>query len=259
MRLRFTFLLFTFFQTAVCCTTLIAQQRYIDWEAGAISPVDTVVSGNGLPLEFKWTNHGPDVWEHGDSLFYLLITNRDGENTLTYAGILYNYYDGYDVGQTAVYGDNYDITFNYPDITEPTPINFCVYVLTSVQLTNGDSLKLSYVDPDLSNNISCQPVVVLPQGTSVADAPAREQSFFQVFPNPCRDVVHISIHSNADKGLVKITDMLGREQVRKVVHPSGQLAGVPLALDVSLIPEGMYFLTVEIEDKKASEKIWVAR
>lgn len=75
-----------------------------------------------------------------------------------------------------------------------------------------------------------------------------ENQTFQVYPNPCKDRVHVNSSMN-DIGNCRLIDAFGR-----VVYQENVL-GPNVIIDLKSIPQGVYFLQVENEDLIFTERI----
>lgn len=245
-----------FFEIICLSANLVsAQQRSIDWEVISISPVGNVENHHSLPLKFKFRNHGPDTWEHGDSILYVLSTVYNNENHVNYAGVLYNYYGPADSGQTLEYADPYVITFNYTPLTEPLTLDYCVSFYTHFDLANGDSMVLSYTDPDQSNNESCQQVTVYPDGSTAVSDPGSESLFeFSFFPNPADDRVTLRLKDNTQELSVTLSDITGKQVFREYFDSQSLVSGSQI-LDIARFSNGIYLLHIESGSCSATKKL----
>lgn len=77
---------------------------------------------------------------------------------------------------------------------------------------------------------------VQPSGIS----PAGKLETLTVFPNPCHDVLNINVSNGAENADVKITDALGR-----TVEAQHHFLNQTLILNTSMLPGGIYFLSIE--------------
>lgn len=65
------------------------------------------------------------------------------------------------------------------------------------------------------------------------------------FPNPCADVLNVSLPDDEQNATIKITDALGR-----VIEAEHHFQNDALILNTSLLPQGIYFLSVEASKVK---------
>lgn len=70
---------------------------------------------------------------------------------------------------------------------------------------------------------------------------------WQVFPNPAHHFIEIRIEEGAVAGSVAVTDVLGRQRIK-------QQSGYTNRLDVSMLPDGVYVVTVFTKSGKTAQK-----
>ncbi len=74
----------------------------------------------------------------------------------------------------------------------------------------------------------------------------------QVYPNPVSQLLKVS-SQNSKVEVAKIFDVLGKEVLSQEPTTNNQ----QLTIDVSALPNGIYFLTTIFEDKTVTKKIIV--
>ena len=236
---------------------LMAQGRLTDLEVVGISPAGTVANGGQLPLKFNIINHGPDDEVAGDTTFYLLYRVVDGQKETVYQGALVNR-GGVLAGQSSPYADNYGISFNFPGIKAPLTIDFCFKVATEGLLSNGDTFRLSHMDTNRSNNVSCTQVTILPKGTGILDNSA--DPAFLIYPNPANREVTIRLNEGSYTGGLKVTirDINGH-QVLAQQYKEDELKVGNLFLDVSTLSPGIFMINFQSKTNSVSKKLTIIR
>jgi len=76
-----------------------------------------------------------------------------------------------------------------------------------------------------------------------------ENSIISVYPNPIKDLLHININSAFDSAIIQIRDMSGRLIKQQIIENSIS------EIDFSSISNGVYFITVTINNKTHITKI----
>ena len=75
-----------------------------------------------------------------------------------------------------------------------------------------------------------------------------ENQTFQVYPNPCKERVHVNLSMN-DRGNCRLIDAFGRVVYQENVQEPNVI------IDLKSIPQGIYFLQVENQDLIFTERI----
>ncbi len=87
----------------------------------------------------------------------------------------------------------------------------------------------------------------------IASVPTIEsQNQFSIYPNPAKDKIHIEF-ANINSGKIFITDNAGRKILKKDFNEN------VIELNVSTIPTGLYFLSVQNADGVFNRKIIISR
>jgi hypothetical protein len=83
-------------------------------------------------------------------------------------------------------------------------------------------------------------------------------SNFSIYPNPVKDVLNIRMNE-ASKGVIRLTDMSGKLVAVKPfeVYAGGQVM-LPIN-DGAVLPDGVYFISIETADYKQVSKIIISK
>lgn len=73
---------------------------------------------------------------------------------------------------------------------------------------------------------------------------------FSVFPNPSSGVYFIQFNNVVNEGILSVTDVLGKE-----VHRSNVEGKDNTSLDLSALPNGMYFLNLKVQGEVVTKKL----
>lgn len=242
----------------LCYFSSIGQQRIIDQEVVCISPSGEVVNGESLSLRFKMINHGPDHHISGDTSLYSVYSVVNDQKILAYTGPIF-YSDNLDSGASIEYRDDYGIQFNVPDLSEPLYFQFCVYLFSRALLDNGDSLIMSYDDPDMANNTCCKDVTLLPNKSSYLENNSTENEGFYIYPNPANTSTNLYINGWKDLNLIlTLTDLTGREVLRKEIelepHDENRIR-----VNTENLETGAYFISLQGTSGKISKPLIIRR
>ena len=246
-------------------TFAFAQQRTTDLEATLNLPTSgtIVYSGDTIHTQIAIANNGPDTLVAGDTiLFKYLYTATEGGGSQSNVS-LFTLTTSLAPGQTPLL-INANIPFNNGSGYPVLHLNFCVHLFDPntepVFYSNNDKtpIKVSYNDPDTTNNTSCTSIVIENQETGIATIKQTSTSL-QLFPNPAQDIVTIKLPEMQTGSLtVSVTDITGRKVLLQhygAVQPTTQ----QLPLDVSCLPKGMYLITLKAGAKKRTGKLIIAR
>jgi PKD repeat protein len=81
-----------------------------------------------------------------------------------------------------------------------------------------------------------------------------KEMILSVYPNPAHDKIFVRFNHSISKDInISLFDMMGRRVLRKNLSVDG--SSDLMILDVSVLPEGIYFLNVLSGDVKATKKI----
>jgi len=106
-----------------------------------------------------------------------------------------------------------------------------------------------------TNRVDLRPSIIL---ATELDANAATKTFLNVYPNPSADIVNISFREAQASGAVriKLSNAAGQEVSVKEVKYTGSIED---AIDTSVLPSGMYILSIETDKGVHRRKISIIR
>ncbi len=118
-------------------------------------------------------------------------------------------------------------------------------------------------------NISCRPSARVVRGHGRYILPLADESYsnnvsssstgtpyynplgsVEVYPNPVKNTIYVNLHSPLD-GAISISNVLGQQVYSKMISASK----LTEEIDMSLYPNGVYFLTIESDGQRVVKKI----
>ena len=126
--------------------------------------------------------------------------------------------------------------------------NFCVKV-ESIPTADG-----AYVDPDLTNNVDCNTIILKATPTAIDDV-KNNKTKLTLAPNPTSS--HVRMTFTADKQMnasLSIKDLSGREVMVKDMGKVSQ-GTAELSLDVAELVPGIYILELQGDGNRAIGKL----
>ncbi len=246
-------------------TLLYAQQpRIINLEATLNLPTSdaTVYSGDIIHTQMAVANNGPDTLVAGDTiLFRYQYTATEGGGSQTNVSLL-------TLSQSLLPGQtplliNADIPFSNGTAYPVLHLNFCVHLFDPntepVMYTGSDDtpIRVSYNDPDTTNNTGCTSIIIENKETGIAHSDIQSVEQLKLYPNPACDVVNFQPPLSPSGNLkVAIRDITGREISQKEYKVQNNQ---PIALPITLLPDGIYFIEVQTAYKRTSGKLIVQK
>ncbi len=245
-----------------CYNTVSAQTRRLcDLEVVCKSPTGSVVNGDNLPLSFEVSNHGPDKMISGDRIIYLLYMLVDGQQKIVQQQIIGGTgNDSLDFSTKIPYGEGIKVNFKLPEQSLPATLDFCVQIFSEVLMSNGDSLRLNYYDPNTNNNVHCQKVMVTSQGSTSIVTVDDGRPNFLLYPNPVKDLLYVDILGmDTKEGLsVTVRDIIGKELVNRQYNTQ-ELSSGKLVLDMNHLPSGVYSISLRTDRAQVAKKLTISR
>lgn len=111
----------------------------------------------------------------------------------------------------------------------------------------------------ISNNCTALPLISNP-GANTPNATASEmynthEAFFfsKVYPNPARDVLHISVGGHIEIGMIRLFDLRGKVHLTQSIEKTH----FDQAIDIRTLPGGVYLLSLEIDGIIKTRKVFV--
>lgn len=223
-----------------------AQQRSINMALAITSPPteDTIAVGAPVPFTLVLENQGPDALVAGDSLFVQLPDNSVQ---------LFQLQEGLALGQSTTLL-NANITVPV-DIT--TTFELCATLSddpsTQVQI-EGNAISVSYIDPDASNNTTCNTLTILVDDPSGIKETADATAALLLYPNPANNKVTLSYTDGGRILSARIFNVLGAE----VYHAKGSGTSEQ-TIDVQQLANGTYLLHIDTDKGVAVRKLNIIR
>lgn len=237
-------------------------QRQCDIEAVLVTPAEgtTLPCTGNFPIKYLFINHGPDAILATDTLVGLDPEIEDPENGyFTYSGEAVAVGDtliGYDAATSrALTGA---LINNAGDAFVVAPFadgNYNYFAMFLGFLADTTVIK----DPVPSNNLSMHNITINCGGTGIADAVGGlDRTSLFAYPNPANDKVSFKYSFKAGNASVRITDIAGRVVMTQDLGK--QTAGErTMTVDVSSLTNGMYYLELVMDDKRAISKLAIKR
>lgn len=207
-------------------SALQAQEKNIDLELQVVDNEEEVFVpfGDEYTVQLKLINHGPDVLEVGDSVWFQMV-----------GGISLGIIDDIHI--------EVDESFTFPSLTawasetqtENSTSEFCYEMLESN----------SYIDDNSSNNSSC--ITVTFEGNSVSVNEIAYDNTLKLYPNPVQNgILYFESPWTADHVQLIIRDITGREIIKKSQFLS---EGQVQEINTSQFSNGVYLLELMKEGK----------
>ncbi|HEY9115468.1 MAG TPA: T9SS type A sorting domain-containing protein [Bacteroidales bacterium] len=227
----------------------------------------------GTPISWKWTFEGgyPAVsYEKNPEVFYQAVGSYDvrlivsdgthidtafsskyisvhGAPEVTFTDVpelCDEDWDPYELTEGVPGGG----TYSGPYVTEgmyfhPTEAGVGEYVLT-----------YTYTDEYGCVN-SDQQTVIVTSCTGIGDN--KDNVGLQVYPNPTQGLMTVTIDASMDQAQIRIIDMVG-----KIVYEQANIninGSYKASVDLSTLPQGIYFVTVSGGDKSISKKVFLTK
>lgn len=241
-------------------TTGAYAQRYCDIETVLVTPTEgtTLPCTGTFPIKYLFINHGPDAILASDTLVGLDPEIQNPETgSFTYGGEAVAAGDtliGYDtLTSLALTGA---LINDAGDAFELAPFADGNYKYFAWFLGFSDTTAV--IDTVESNNLSVHGIIIN-CGTGIADAVnGLDRTALFAYPNPANDKVSFKYSFKAGNAAVRVTDIAGR--VVMTQEFGKQTAGErTMTVDVSSLNNGMYYLELVTDDKRAITKLAIKR
>lgn len=216
-----------------------AQQRQVDLEVSITSPAANAVIQYNEQVNFTIAikNNGPEDMISGDTIFYQTNLEQGVKMGTLQANV--------PAGQTI----GLPLQFTNTNTTGTDQVaNLCVVIFepnSQLQDNNNNPVYVGYLDTDTSNNESCVNNVTLKSGaTSLNDVEIASNGLV-VYPNPATAKVGFRYTAVANEEVVAVvSDILGREVIRKNLGAAIKGAEATYELDITSLNAGNYILSV---------------
>lgn len=116
------------------------------------------------------------------------------------------------------------------------------------------TLTYSYTDEYGCSN-SDETTVIVTSCTGIGDN--KDNVGLQVYPNPTQGLMTVTVDANMDQAQIRVIDMVG-----KVVYEQANIninGSYKANVDLSTLPQGVYFVTVSGGDKNISKKVFLTK
>jgi hypothetical protein len=246
-------------------------QRVTDVEAVWISPdtgvLNTIPCSDSFNLEFLFINRGPETITTADTFFFYAPFTPDGQVNyrVTTAAIptndtIVHYRFKYTRGQIQRLADPND---NFADVYPPFANgNYVMYGVVG-GFTNAQTPPPNYLREDTtaaSESGTAATAIKIDCGTSGIDDvfAGLDRQSLSVYPNPASGYVSFKYDfANHAMATVRVTDISGRViLVKDFGKQSGQKE---ISVDISSLNNGMYYLELVTDDKRATSKFTVQK
>lgn len=214
------------------CTQIItAQKRQIDLEIILSEPsLDVpIISDEATQVKVSIKNNGPDNLIAGDSLFVYLVYLQQIIHIVLPQAI--------NNAETFLILDQ-AFRFTLNGATFPTSANFCAVAIDpdsqSLEWTNGTRVRLSYSDPNLSNNTVCNQISIHPPEINSVKKHSNTRFPIQLYPNPASEYVMIKTEEQFYDLI--LTSIDGRVVARAATNNS------TINLEIAQLAKGMYWI-----------------
>lgn len=201
---------------------------FCDEDGNAIDSI-VISATDGLSPRVLITNHGPDVPDVTDTLYFDIFIDGNLIRTLYFLG---DQLAGLESGMTdtVYYPGNLFFAAQLDQMGLFNPFVFCYKIRLAGIAT----------DPVSDNNQACLPII---RRVGIADV---VESSFSVYPNPANEVLNITTNTIYDR--LEILNYLGRTvYVDKVNRKNSQI-------DISYLNSGLYFVRLSGKNGVATKK-----
>ncbi len=113
-----------------------------------------------------------------------------------------------------------------------------------------------YQDDNDKNDYGRFKLYILPDSTTSIAPGGKDVTMLSLFPNPAKNEVKISFET-VRKGLITLTDISGRTLITQPVNAGSQLMQLPLTVGGKLLPQGLYFVTVQTDNQRTVRKLQI--
>ncbi len=218
-------------------------QRVADWRVLVASPEEGSTvhfnGGDSTDVVYYFINNGPDSVIAGDTILF-----QDPFGSVS----LYLDDPAFVVGM----GDTVSFARGRVAITgdvDNGPAEWCAAAFVIDGVTND-----FMTDPDTMNNVSCNNVTFVNHTTSIGSIKGLAKEAISVYPNPATNNIGFKYNFAANTvATVNVTDVTGRTVIVKELGK--QVAGPKeFTLDVSALSNGMYYMELVTDEKRAVSK-----
>ena len=163
-----------------------------------------------------------------------------------YLGFPVNSYNIYRSENGAGYEKIASISSSFRSYTDQDAPEGEVYYFVEVIRENGCEVSSRGISNSLSN-------IASNNFLAVGENPMLE--FLSVYPNPANAGLNIRLNHDIESGFLQITDLTGKEIIKMNIDRLE--SGNKIALDVSSLHEGVYFLSIATGNSRITSKVIV--
>ncbi len=144
---------------------------------------------------------------------------------------------------------DYMLIYDGPDGSAPYIGTYCGLNSPGTITSTHPSGALTFIfHSDAGVNMSGWKAVISCEGISGVKNNSLAQ--FSVFPNPSAGVYNVRFNNRIDNGGMTVTDVVGKQVYQSTVD-----AKENISLDLSSLPNGMYFLNMTVEGQVVTKKL----
>ncbi len=248
---------------AAFSTTKVAAQKNCNLGLTLVSPANnqaipftvTNDASTHVPVKFNIKNNGTAAIVPTDTIFFQSEFSGN-VRIITGQSIAAN--------ATVLYDANIYIT---NAVTTETTTDYCLRlfpqknVYYSATTTDTVWAAVTYTDSDTSNDRGCSTVIMKPAGaTAVNEISKFNNQQLSLYPNPANAEVTFQLKlEKADKVIVSIKDITGREVMRNELGMVKAGLVNTFKLDVQILNNGLYIVDLLAGENKATGKLEITR
>ena len=227
----------------------------------------------GNPISWKWTFEGgyPAVsYDENPEIFYQAVGSYDVQLIIS---------DG--TKSDTAFSSKYISVHGAPEVTFTDVPELCDEDWDPYELTEGVPGGGTYSGPYVTDGMyfhpteagvgeyvltytytdefgcinSDQQTVIVTSCTGIGDN--KDNVGLQVYPNPTQGLMTVTIDASMDQAQIRVIDMVG-----KIVYEQANLninGSYKAKVDLSTLPQGVYFVTVSGGDKSISKKVFLTK
>lgn len=224
-------------------------QKACDLKLEGTPTLTSVPYGDTSRISFKLTNNGTAAMAVTDTVFYGVV----GSNSVFRLRLT----SAIPSGSSANFANQLFLA-NDSAMAVDMVQDFCFVLYNQSDITvGGVPFPVTYVDNNAVNDTTCMTITLKKSSTGLFDVNGGAKVTLKSYPNPTANTVSFKYNFSNTAASVRITDIAGRVVMTK---DFGKQSGEKeLSLDVSSLTNGMYYLELIADDKRAISKITVQK
>lgn len=222
--------------------------RNNDLEVNVTSPTNNQVIAyqDSFYLNFSLTNNGPDAIPSGDTIVYKTTIDTIARK--------------FNITQPIASGATINVNGFVAKNMQTTDLEagFCIWLLDQSTISvDGLPIRVTYNDPNGSNDTACAQFTLKGPTTGILDANNAKYATLNLYPNPASTSVNFDFVAGANETVnVKVIDVTGKVINSQLINNN---FSNKYTVDVTNVPNGVYFLDVTANDKKLRGKMVIAK